>query len=55
MNIKQLFNYLDHIGVQVQEAKTNIYKGYSCNVKQWHSFRIWVNKSDKVAIKSHGV
>ena len=45
MNTKQLLDYLTYIGLNVQEVGAGIYKGHSCNVKQWHSFRIWINKS----------
>lgn len=55
MNTKQLLDYLTYIGLNVQEVGAGIYKGHSCNVKQWHSFRIWINKSGNVTIKSHGV
>ncbi|HHP3964843.1 hypothetical protein [Staphylococcus saprophyticus] len=55
MNTKQLLDYLNYIGLNVQEVGAGIYKGHSCNVKQWHSFRIWINKSGNVTIKSHGV
>lgn len=55
MNTEQLLYYLNHIGLEVQEVQAGIYKGHSCNVKQWHSFRIWINKTGKVAIKTHGV
>lgn len=55
MNTKQLLDYLNYIGLNVQEVGAGIYKGHSCNVRQWHSFRIWINKSGNVTIKSHGV
>lgn len=55
MNEIKLINMLEAVGLKVEEVKPRVYKGNSCNVRSWHSFRIWINKSKKVTIKSHGV
>ncbi|HHQ7204624.1 hypothetical protein [Staphylococcus aureus] len=39
-----------------QPLKDNtVLEGYSCNIKNWPKFKIWINKSNKVTIKSRGV
>lgn len=55
MNSSKLWYLLNSIGLNVTEVKRDVFKGNSCNVKQWHSFRMWVNKSGKVTIRTHGV
>lgn len=55
MNTGKLWDLLNGIGLNVEEVKKDVFKGYSCNVKQWHSFRMWVNKSGKVTVKTCGV
>lgn len=35
--------------------ENTIFEGHTCNIKNWAKFRIWINKSNKVTIKSHGV
>lgn len=55
MNNHKLLIYLSNIGIKVDELSPSLYKGHSCNVLQWHSFRIWINKSNKVTIKALGV
>lgn len=51
----QLLNMYSNIGLVLEEASNGQYKGNSCNVRQWHSFRTWINKSGKIAIKTLGV
>lgn len=55
MNTGKLWYLLNDIGLNVEEVKPNVFKGNACNVKQWHTFRVWVNKSGKVTIKTCGV
>ena len=55
MNTGKLLDLLNSIGLNVEEVKKGVLKGYSCNIKQWHSFRMWVNKSGKVTVKTCGV
>lgn len=55
MNSDKLWYLLYNIGLNVSEVKREVFKGYACNVKQWHSFRMWVNKSGKVTVKTLGV
>lgn len=55
MNSSKLWYLLNSIGLNVTEVKRDVFKGYSCNVKQWHSFRMWVNKSGKVTVRTLGV
>lgn len=55
VNSSKLRDLLYSIGLNVYEVKPNVYKGFACNVKQWHSFRMWVNKSGKVTVKTCGV
>lgn len=55
MNTQKLWDLLNIIGLHVEEVKPHVLKGYACNVKQWHSFRTWVNKSGKVTVKTCGV
>lgn len=55
MNSKKLWYLLNNIGLNVIEVKRDVFKGYSCNVKQWYSFRMWVNKSGKVTVRKCGV
>ncbi|HGN7101666.1 hypothetical protein L4932_03475 [Staphylococcus aureus] len=39
-----------------QPLKDNtVLEGYSCNIKNWPKFKVWINKSNKVTIKSRGV
>lgn len=46
MNSSILLIYLQQLDLNIEEVKPDIYKGFSCNVKNWHSFRIWVNKKE---------
>lgn len=55
MNTGKLYDLLNSIGLNVEEVKKDVLKGYACNVKQWHSFRMWVNKSGKVTLRTRGV
>lgn len=55
MNSGKLWDLLNSIGLNVYEVKANVFKGYACNIKQRHTFRMWVNKSGKVTIKTCGV
>lgn len=35
-----------------QQLKDNtVFEGYSCNIKNWPKFKIWINRSNKVTIK----
>ena len=31
------------------------FKGNSCNIKSWASFRVWINKSGNLTVKTCGV
>lgn len=55
MNSSILLSYLQQLDLNIEEVKPDIYKGFSCNVKNWHSFRIWVNKKRNVTIKTKGI
>lgn len=55
MNSSKLWYLLNSIGLNVIEVKQGVFKGHSCNVKQWHSFRMWINKSEKVTVRTLGV
>lgn len=55
MTTNELKNIINDIGLKVEEDKPNVFKGHSCNVLSWNVFRIWINQSKKVTIKSHGV
>lgn len=55
MNSGKLWELLNSIGLNVYEVKPNVFKGYANNIKQWHTFRTWVNKSGKVTVKTCGV
>ncbi|MBF0795193.1 hypothetical protein [Mammaliicoccus lentus] len=55
MNTNELKNMINDIGLKVEEDKPNVFKGHSCNVRSWAIFRVWLNQSNKVTIKSHGV
>ncbi|RIN23975.1 hypothetical protein [Staphylococcus succinus] len=55
MNSGKLWELLNSIGLNVYEVKPNVFKGYANNIKQWHTFRMWVNKSGKVTVKTCGV
>lgn len=55
MNTNKLAHLLASIGLSVEEVKRDVLKGYSCNVKQWPTFRIWVNKSGCVTIRTRNV
>lgn len=54
MNKEKLLNMLEEIGLYVVEDRSQ-FKGNSCNVRQWPVFRVWVNKSGKVTIKTRGI
>lgn len=32
-----------------------VFEGNSCNIKNWPIFKVWINKSNKVTIKTRGV
>lgn len=55
MNDYKMLNLVKQVGIQVEEVKPKVYKGYSCNIKQWHTFRIWLNKSNKITIRTRNV
>lgn len=55
MNSGKLWQLLNNIGLNVSEVKRDVFKGHACNVRQWHTFRMWVNKSGKVTVKTQGV
>lgn len=55
MNTNKLRLILSHIGLFVDEVKPGVFKGYSYNIKQWPTFRIWVNKSGRVTIRTRNV
>lgn len=55
MNSSKLWHLLNSINLNVYEVKPNVFKGYACNIKQWHTFRMWINKSGKVTVKTCGV
>ncbi|WP_436962392.1 hypothetical protein [Staphylococcus shinii] len=55
MNSSKLWYLLNSINLNVYEVKPNVFKGYACNIKQWHTFRMWINKSGKVTVKTCGV
>lgn len=54
INIKIVKEWLNDIGLYVEEDKNKL-KGNSCNIKQYPIFRVWINKSNKVTIKTKGV
>lgn len=54
LNNEILKEWLNEIGIYVEEDNKKI-KGHSCNIKQYPVFRIWINKSRKVTIKTRGV
>lgn len=55
MNTNKLAYLLSRIGLFVKEVKPDVFKGNSYNIKQWPTFRIWVNKSRRVTIRTHNV
>ena len=55
MNDYKMLNLIRQVGIQVVEVKPRVYKGYSCNIKQWRTFRIWLNKSNKITIRKMNV
>jgi hypothetical protein len=55
MNDYKLLNLLQQVGLRVDEVKPHVFKGNAGNVKQWHTFRIWLNKSNKVTIRTRNV
>lgn len=32
-----------------------VFEGNSCNIKNWPIFKVWINKSNKITIKTRGV
>lgn len=54
LNNEILKEWLNEIGIYVEEDNKKL-KGHSCNIKQYPVFRIWINKSRKVTIKTRGV
>lgn len=55
MNDYKLLDLIRQVGLYVEEVKPHVFKGNACNVKQWHTFRIWLNKSNKVTIRTRNV
>lgn len=71
MTVKKLKTMLNNIGLYVDveikkrgevnpfETETYQYdtvlEGNSCNIKNWPVFKVWINKSNKVTIKTRGV
>src|SRR5699024_1741489 len=71
VTVKELKTMLNNIGLyvdveikkrsEVNPFDTEIYKsdtvleGNSCNIKNWPIFKVWINKSNKVTIKTRGV
>lgn len=45
---------LNKVGLVI-ELDNNTYKGNSCNVRTWPVFRVWINKSNKLTVKTHGI
>ncbi len=52
-NDKLVLMYND-IGLVLKETTKNQYKGHRCNVRQWPTFRTWVNEQGEVTIKTCG-
>lgn len=55
MNGNKLRLILSHIGLFVDEVKPGVFKGHASNIRQWPTFRIWVNKSERVTIRTRNV
>lgn len=71
MSVNELKTMLNNIGLNVDveikkrsevhpfETETyqddTVLEGYSCNIKNWPIFKVWINKSDKVTMKTRGV
>lgn len=71
MTVKELKNMLNNIGLDVDveikkrsevnpfETETyqddTVFEGNSCNIKNWPIFKLWINKSNKITIKTRGV
>lgn len=55
MNDYKLLDMLKAIGLYVEEVKPHVFKGHACNIKQRPIFRIWLNKSNRVTIKTRNV
>jgi len=71
VTVKELKNMLNNIGLYVDvevekrsevnpfETETyqddTVFEGNSCNIKNWPIFKVWINKSNKVTIKTRGV
>ena len=51
---RTLANNIEQVGLVVEKDKDK-FKGNSCNVQGWPVFRLWINKSNKLTVKTRGV
>lgn len=54
-DMMKLKNMFFEIGLVVEKASNNQLKGNSCNVRSWHTFRAWINKSGNLTIRTRGI
>ena len=51
---RTLANNIKQAGLVVEIDKDKL-KGNSCNVLSWPVFRLWINKSNKLTVRTRGV
>ena len=50
---RTLANNIEQVGLVVEIDKDKL-KGNSCNVLSWPVFRLWINKSNKLTVRTRG-
>lgn len=54
MEMDKLKQMMREAGLHVEETNNQL-RGNSCNVTTWAVFRVWINKSDNLTVKTKGV